>query len=89
MIQTDWAKIGDRGVPGAFLVTFSASKKSLAPRGETPLSRGRGGRSPHNCQMRLHRTHQTDHPLLGAGICLDTDSTTPTSTSWMARAVPP
>ena len=46
LIETDW-KIGDRGVPGAFLVTFSASKKSLAPGGETPHSRGVGAGSPH------------------------------------------
>src|SRR5699024_10990362 len=41
-------KYGDRGVPGAFLVTFSASKKSLAPEGETPPPPARGAGSPQN-----------------------------------------
>ena len=35
-----------------FLVTFSASKKSLAPEGETPLSPGCGGLSPHRVETR-------------------------------------
>ena len=70
-----------------------------AAAGASPAVRGRGGYQNRCAALRAARRFCIQggrsppwtlfHSCFVGGICLDTDSTTPISASWIIRAVPP